>query len=314
MRRWVARVVFALMALSAGIVIMVPAVAPAAAVPTGSSTVPSPGPAGPPAESPNPTLTPTVTESPTPPPAAGPVTVAVGKNCDSYSIDATVGNGGSSPVTVGVVRDGPVIEIGAVFASVTVAGGQSGLLRVTATFSDSYHLVYIRLDTGTEVGRFDEDIFMCAHRYDHRVVVVSGTTYVGRDWSCPVYLGVTSGPAHGRAHPTAGELIGESLAYTPDRGYVGPDQLDYACNASAEAFGTVFITVVPAPAGRHAPPAGRHAPPARPALPVPSVRAAPAPPTGLATTGMSGLPLQFAVGCGLVLAGVLGLWLSRRTD
>jgi hypothetical protein len=87
---------------------------------------------------------------------------------------------------------------------------------------------------------------------------------------------------------------GPRFTYTPDAGYVGPDRFDYTCNTSAEAFGTVHITVRPAPAAHMAPPPARPIPPQLPA------------------TGTAGLAPQVGTGAGLVLAGALVLWLGRR--
>jgi hypothetical protein len=255
------------------------------AEPTSTPAEPTSTPAEPTSTPAEPTSTPS---EPTSTPTPGPVTVTIAKNCDSYSIDAGVDNGGSVPVTVGVAeRDGVV------FSSVTVGPGGTGLLRVEASFSNSYHLTYTRLDTGHEVGMFDEDLFVCAHRGDHLIEVVSGTTYTST-LSCPLFLTVPRKPSHGRVGTVGDGFGGHRFTYTPAPGYLGRDRFDYACNTSAELFGAIFITVLPAPPAR--------------LVPVP-----PAARPGLAATGTASPAPQVALGGGLVLIGTVIVWVGRRS-
>ncbi len=183
-------------------------------------------------------------------------------------------------MTIGVAN-----ASGPVFQTLTVAAGATEILRLKAEFSNPYNLEFSRLDTGAVLAGYQNEFFVCPQRYDRSFRVESGTTYRS-DPICPAFSGTR--PAHG----TLRVLDDWSFTYTPDPGYVGPDQFDYQCITSAETYGTVRITVLPAPPGETTQPP----PPARPALPA----------TGVAVGG------ELAAGLGLLVAGVVGLWLARR--
>jgi LPXTG-motif cell wall-anchored protein len=220
--------------------------------------------------------------------APGQLTVTLAKNCEANSVDATIVNGTAAAVTVAVTKlPGPTVD------SVTVAPGATGLLRVRGTFADPLDLTYTRVDTGAVVGTFQTDLWICPRRFDVRIRVVSGTTYTS-PVVCPGF-GTGGRTRHGLLRPASPRpSVGERFTYSPDRGYVGPDQFDYSCVTSAEAFGTYFITVLPTPPAHALPPPARVLPPQLPA------------------TGPSGLPPLLAVAVGLLLAGTATTWLARR--
>jgi hypothetical protein len=258
---------------------------PGAAAPGAAATATTTAP--PPSGSPG-------TTSPAPSPT-GELTLTTAKNCDAYSLDATIVNRTSAAVTV--VAAVPLSDLdevpGAVIDTVTVAAGATGLLRVRGTFSDPLRVAYVRPDTGAVIGTFRTDFWFCARQVDFRIRIVSGTTYTS-PLMCPGFGRGTFRTRHGTIRPVSPPpSVGEQFSYRPDPGYIGPDQLRYGCVTSAETFGTFFFTVVPAPSR-------------------PPAHAAPSPPPQLPATGLAGLRRQVGIGGLLVLGGTMLTRLGRR--
>jgi hypothetical protein len=186
----------------------------------------------------------------------GGLTVTVAKNCNTYSVEATIENRTATEVTVGVRVPG-----GSIFKTVTVAPGATGILRVPGVFSDPYNYEYIRVDTGAVVGSIEGEFFVCPSRSDLSIRVVAGSSYTSRP-ICPAFSFGPRRPAHGTVRVTADD---NGFIYTPNPGFVGADRFDYGCITSAETFGTVFVTVLAAP------PTATPPPPAQPGLPATGV-------------------------------------------
>ncbi len=240
--------------------------------------------------------------------AADGITITIVQNCLATAVDATIGNGTDAAVTVAVAKiTASDDEIGPIIDTVTVGAGATGMLRAQAVFPDSLHLGYVRQDTGALIGTFHTDSWSCPGQADLRIEVISGTTY-SSGIVCMRFAGMQ--PGHGRVEPIPPSL--ERFAYTPDPGYVGPDQFSYGCAPAAQQFGTVFITVLPG-AAQPGPTQSRPAQPgpAQPeaARPAPLPRHPPR--QQLPATGPAGLPWQIAAAAGLILAGATATWLSR---
>ncbi|MBI1758467.1 MAG: hypothetical protein HYR62_04485 [Actinobacteria bacterium] len=84
--------------------------------------------------------------------------------------------------------------------------------------------------------------FPCARRYDKYFSVRAGSSLALVGQFCP-FGGGRRRTRHGSGFYWG--FLNSSFTYTPDPGYVGPDQFNYVCTGGAEAYGTVFITVLP---------------------------------------------------------------------
>jgi hypothetical protein len=226
------------------------------------------------------------------------VTATVAQNCDeNFLIDATIVNRTAAAVTVGVT--GTAVDSGPLFRTVTVGAGETGILRVAGTeIINQQDLVYRRVDTGEVLATFHIDFSVCLLRKDLSIRVISGRPFTSGGIACPTWS-VTKTVQHGtlRLLPP-GNFGFAAFTYTSNRGYVGPDPFDYICAGGDLVFGTVFITVVPAPA-EPTPPATGAAPPTPPAT------AADLAATGAALRG------ELTAGVGLLLLGALLVWFSR---
>jgi hypothetical protein len=188
-----------------------------------------------------------------------------------------VHNATAAPVPITVSNFGSPIE-----HFVVPAGGSHSL-----TFDNSgapFEIVIERDDTGEVL--FESQAFLCPARIDHSFTVTAGTTFTSPT-ICPVALFVDRRPSHGtvRAKVDGSDAF---FTYTPAAGFVGKDSFDYSCITSAAQFGTIHLTVVPAAVAPTTPPAA-----------------------GLPATGPSRQPGELGIGLGLVLVGVVVLWLTR---